>query len=657
MNPASPIVIACSAALAFGLGFAPAGAAHDPSALAIPSAAPTKELAQAPFAQAPPSRALSMDLCAVPRLAGTAGSLHAANWVAGELRKAGFEVGIETRGVLLSLPRSIDLSATVDGRELLRRRDRFDANAVPPGDVPLYHAWAKAGVGEGRVVDVGRGLRADFEALVASGVDLNGTVALARYGGAYRGVKVALAAEYGCAACLIFTPSAEDGPAKGDTYPKGPWKPALDAQRGSILSLTTAPGDPSTPGFASPLWGTEGAATAGTNEAPDTAPLAGDALTARLPAIPSVPLGSRHAELMIEQLAKGVEVTVRLELDMLVERRALYNVIGSLKPTPDWTGDFVMAGTHRDAWVRGAQDSGSGVVSLVRAAQHLGAKYAAGWRPKNELRLAFWDGEESGLMGSTEYGEAFADEIQERCLAYLNGDACVSGLNFHVSGTPGLEQVLGQALGRIASPKTADATLLNDWVGFDPDGKPKTDLPHLGLPGSGSDYTVFLHHLGIPVLDLGFGGNGGGQYHTAFDDFGQMDRFLDPTWAGHEKAGELFAGLLTEFTDQGRASFDAAHAATELARALGAAKGNPDAIGKIQAALKRLAQAANDGDLGEDAPRLYQTLAMPNGLPGRPWYRNALWAPGHETGYAAVLLPALSSDGAEALVRHILGGF
>ncbi|MFT6363682.1 MAG: N-acetylated-alpha-linked acidic dipeptidase, partial [Planctomycetota bacterium] len=420
-----------------------------------------------------------MDLCSVPRLAGTAGSERAAQWVASKLREAGFEVGIETRGVLLSLPRSIDLSASVDGRELLRRRDRFDANAVPPGDVPLYHAWAKSGVGEGRVVDVGRGLRADFEALVADGVDLNGVVALARYGGAYRGVKVALAAEYGCAACLIFTPSAEDGPAKGDTYPKGPWKPALDAQRGSILSLTTAPGDPSTPGFASPLWDTEGAATAGSNEAPNMAPLTGDALTARLPAIPSVPIGSRHAELLIEQLASGAEVTVRLELDMLVERRALYNVIGSLKPTPDWSGDFVMAGTHRDAWVRGAQDSGSGVVSLVRAAQHLGAKYTAGWRPKNELRLAFWDGEESGLMGSTEYGEAFADEIQERCLAYLNGDACVSGLNFRVSGTPGLELVLSQALSKIASPKTADATLLNDWTGVNPDGTPQTDLPHL----------------------------------------------------------------------------------------------------------------------------------------------------------------------------------
>ena len=654
MNLASPVVLACSAALVFGLGFVPAIAAHDPSAPQPATAAPGKVLAPVPSALAPPSRALSMDLCAVPRLAGTAGSLHAANWVAEELRKAGFEVGIETRGVLLSLPRSIDLSATVDGRELLRRRDRFDADAVPPGDVPLYHAWAKSGVGEGRVVDVGRGLRADFEALVASGVDLTGTVALARYGGAYRGVKVALAAEYGCAACLIFTPSAEDGPAKGETYPKGPWKPAHDAQRGSILSLTTAPGDPSTPGFASPLWETEGTATAGSNESPDAAPLDGDALTARLPKIPSVPLGSRHAELLIEQLATGAEVTVRLELDMLVERRALYNVIGSLKPAPDWTGDFVMAGTHRDAWVRGAQDSGSGVVSLVRAAQHLGAKYAAGWRPKNELRLAFWDGEESGLMGSTEYGEAFADEIQERCLAYLNGDACVSGLNFRVSGTPGLELVLSQALGRIASPKTADATLRNDWAGFDPDGMPKTDLPHLGLPGSGSDYTVFLHHLGIPVLDMGFGGNGGGQYHTAFDDFGQMDRFLDPTWAGHEKAGELFAGLLTEFTDQGRDSFDAALAATELARALGAADGDASAIAQVQAALEQLAQAATDGDLGESAPRLYQALAMPSGLPGRPWYRNALWAPGHETGYAAVLLPTLTTTGVEAIVEHIL---
>lgn len=598
----------------------------------------------------PPSRALSMDLCAIPRLAGTAGSERAARWVSAKLNAAGWDVGIETRGALLSLPRSIDFSASAAGSELFRRRDRFDANAVPPGDVPLYHAWAKSGIAEGRVVDVGRGLRADFEALVAAEVQLKGTIALARYGGAYRGVKVALATEFGCAGCLIFSAPDEDGPTKGDTWPKGPWKPGYDAQRGSILSLTTAPGDPSTPGFASPLWDTEGTATAGTNEAPDTKPLMGAALEARLPKIPSLPIGSAHAGAMLDRMQAGEEVTARIVLDMQVERRALFNVIASLKPTPDWSGDFVIAGTHRDAWVRGAQDSGSGVVSLVRAAQRMGDKFQAGWRPEHEIRVAFWDGEESGLMGSTEWGEAHADEIQAHCLAYINGDACVSGLNFHISGTPGLEGSIRGALGQIDSPKTG-ASMADDWLNAAKDGQ-----PHLGLPGSGSDYTVFLHHLGIPVLDFGLSGNGGGQYHTAFDDFAQMDRFLDPTWAGHEKAAEVFAGLLIEVSTAGRASFDAALAARELSRAMAATTSEDTAaVVEVCTALDLLALAAADGGLGEDAPRLYQLLAAPNGLPGRPWYRNVLWAPGHETGYAAVTLPTLA-DGASAIVEVILDG-
>jgi N-acetylated-alpha-linked acidic dipeptidase len=596
-------------------------------------------LALAPQDAAPPSRALSMDLCSAPRLAGTAGSERAARWVAAKLTAAGWDTGIETRGVLLSLPKSIDFSATVGDVELFRRRDRFDANAVPPGDVPLYHAWAKSGSAEGLVVDVGGGLRADFDALVAAGVDLEGTVALARYGGAYRGVKVALATEYGCSACLIFSSSDEDGPQRGETWPKGPWKPGYDAQRGSILSLTTAPGDPSTPGFASPLWNIEGAALPGGNEAPDTPPLVGADLEERLPQIPSLPIGASHAGAIIERIQAGEQVTVRLSLEMQVERRALFNVVGSLKPTPDWSGDFVIAGTHRDAWVRGAQDSGSGVVSLVRAAQTMGALYQSGWRPQNEIRVAFWDGEESGLMGSTEWGEAHADEIRTHCLAYVNGDACVSGTDFRISGTPGLEGAIERALAQIASPNTAEATMAEDWFASANDGK-----PHLGLPGSGSDYTVFLHHLGIPILDFGFGGNAGGQYHTAFDDFAQMDRFLDPTWLGHEKAGEVFAGLLSAIADAGRGSMDAALAVRELSRAMSLSGSS---------ALDLLALSAADGALGEDAPLIYQRLAAPEGLPGRPWYRNLLWAPGQETGYAAVLLPTLS-DGASAIVDTIL---
>ncbi|MDF1798966.1 MAG: M28 family peptidase [Planctomycetota bacterium] len=677
-----------------------APAARLAAAPATPSAAPAKSAARvhdpsepkplvasvplpAPSGEAPPSRALLLELCREPRLAGTAGSERAAHWVAGKLMELGWRVELESRDVLLSYPASIDLSATIPNGnfDLFHRRDRFDPDRRPTGDVPLYHSWAKSGRMSGLVVDCGRGLRADFERLVAGGVDLQGAVALCRYGGAYRGVKVALAAEFGCHAALLYDHGDENGPGKGEVWPKGPWKPIHDAQRGSILSLTEAPGDPTTPGWASPLVtsgsidrvpiftetrvhplgpGSISDSTGGTNEAPNREPLTGDALAARLPKIPSVPIGWAHAKLLLDQLERGPAPVVHLDLDMRVERRTIVNVIASFGPMgEDGDGDFVLAGTHRDAWVRGAQDSGSGIVSLLRTAAHLSERAAAGWQPKHGIKLAFWDAEETGLFGSTEYGEAHADELRQHLLAYVNGDACVSGLQVRASGTPGLQGTLERALARVPSPipRQTEAgdepSLRDDWYGAartaDPDA-----VPHLGLPGSGSDYTVFLHHLGLPVLDLGLGGNGGGQYHTAADDFGIVDKYLDPGFLGHETAGWMFAEVLAEVADTGRASFDAGEAARELGRVLGAVdpldvedlpSSRQEAVtssyNRLLAALDRLAAAADAGELGERGVRLYQLLAIEGGLAGRPWYTNGLWAPGAETGYAAELLPYL----------------
>jgi len=612
---------------------------HEPTLSA--AARPTPSAPSALQASdAPPSRALSLELCREPRLAGTRGSRRAAEWVAAELQRSGWDVEIETRSVLLSLPERTEVSSP----GLFDRRTRFDPDAVPPGDLPLFLAWAKSGVAEGPVVDVGRGLRADFERLVEEGVELEGTIALASFGGAYRGVKVALASEYGCAGALLHSPSSEDGDERGATYPRGPWKPAHDAQRGSILSLTEAPGDPSTPGWPSPLL----AGPAGDSEAPDRAPLSGEELDARLPQIPALPLGAADAGALLAELAAGNAPTVRIALQTSVERRECHNVIGSLWPQSGPGGDFVLAGTHRDAWVRGAQDSGSGVVALLRAADHLGAAYAEGWRPANAIRLAFWDAEETGLVGSTEWGEAHRGTLEKHLLAYINGDACVGGLNFRASGTPGLFSTLRSALEQVPSAAVEGATLWEEWS--------QGARPRLALPGSGSDYTVFLHHLGLPILDLGFGGVASGQYHTAIDDFALMDRFIDPTWVGHETAGLLFAELLREFSGRGRVSFDATEAANELALAFEAhPMGAP-----IAEALREVAEPNLRVKLTPGAG-FYQRLRFAGGLPGRPWYTNALWAPGRETGYAAVLLPTVvreaeqenQAEAAAALGQHI----
>ncbi len=632
----------------------------------------------------PPARALSLELTAAPRLAGTPGSLRAVEMVQRVLQQAGWTVEIDERVVLLSLPRRLELEFFEDqGREesFRLRLDRFDPDAIPAGDLPLFNAWSAEGEVRGEVVDAGHGTRADFETLLAARIDLAGKVALCRYGGGYRGIKVELAQEYGCAGVLLFSDPDDDGAAKGPTWPAGPWKPAGEAQRGAVGPMARGPGDVTTPGFASPPPGAD--LPAGRLR------LGGETLAARLPAILVLPIGAADAALLLERLsmrrvrnADGTRVSlrlgpgpvsVRMAVDAPRELRTIRNVIGRL---PGTRSGVVMAGNHRDAWVRGAHDAGSGTVSLLRAAQHLGQRVDAGWRPQSGITLAFWDGEESGLIGSTEWGEAHATELREHCLVYVNGDAVVSGLQFRASGTPGLEGVLARSLARVRLPHEPERTLLEPWLEAAGDHPPR-----LGLPGSGSDFTVFLHHLCLPVLDIGFHGNAGGQYHTAFDDFLMMERFLDPGWVGHETAGLLLAELLGELSALGPLAFDDAGAATEMARHARAAA---DWLGeqraeRLAAAFDALAQsvsgywrawrAASDfvGDDASDSwtlflqaasraenaaalsslhtthlpPRFYQGLADDRGLAGREWFQNPLWAPGLEAGYGSETFPGL----------------
>jgi N-acetylated-alpha-linked acidic dipeptidase len=602
-----------------------------------------------PGAGDPPSRGLLLELTAEARLAGTTGSRFGADVVRRHLERAGFEVELDDRVVLLSLPRRIDFAVFEDGfatRALLERTAAFDPDAVPPGDVPPFSAWAASGDVRGAVVDVGYGLRDDYQRLADGGIDVRGRVVLARCGHAYRGVKVDLAAQHGAIAVLLFSDPADDGAARGPTWPDGPWKPDWAVQRGSISPMGRSPGDPSTPGWPSPAPG---------EEAPR---LDQAALAAALPRIPCLPIGARDAQPILERLAPrhlaGADpaetarigpgpVEVHLALDQPRELRTIRNVIGRLAGSGP---DVVIAGNHRDAWVRGANDAGSGTVALLRAAEQLGERARGGWRPRSSILLAFWDAEEQGLVGSTEWSEAHADWLAEHLVAYVNADTAVGGTHLaHVSGAPGLLGALRAALERVpAAPDAKDgaATLWDELVAHADGGTPR-----LGLPGSGSDFAVFLHHLGLPVLDPSLGGGHGGQYHTAFDDFPMVERYLDPGFAGHEIAGRMYAELLTELAERGRDAFDPSEAARALAEhAREAGETPPPGVepGAWQAATARVA-AAFDAVAGAPPERvrrdLYARLAAPDGLPGRPWFTNRLWAPGLETGYSSELFPTL----------------
>lgn len=593
----------------------------------------------------PPSRALHRELTASARLAGTSGGLWGARAVARRMQEAGCEVEIESFDVVLSLPRRLGLELFADGtrREPFHsQRRRFDPDAIPAGDLPPFNSWSKSGAVRAPVLDVGFGLRADYEALLAAGVDPRGTIALARYGRSYRGVKVTLAEEFGCVGVLLTAEPVgpdEEGTPRAP-WPQGPWRPDWEVERGSIKDLAEAPGDPSTPGWPSPRRGLEGRR------------LEGPELDALLPSIPCLPIPWEVARELLPRLERrsageaGLEravgpgpVEARLDLDVRREVRAIHNVIARI---PGRRPEQVIVGNHRDAWVRGGQDAATGTVVLIRAAQRLGERAREGWRPRYSIVFAFWDAEETGLIGSTEWGESHAKRLVDQGLCYINADVAVSGTRLTgMGGTPGLMRLVEEVTRRVPAVDAEPGwSLFDQWsAAAGPAG------PRLGLLGSGSDYTVFLHHLGLPVLDLGLGGNAGGLYHTALDDHTFVDRFLDPTWMGHETAAHLVAELLLDVGERGPACFEEDEAARRMGQL---AVAEADWLGaeraeRIERAFERLAQAceARGGSAPLGEARFYRALFAPEGLAGRAWFRNELWAPGLETGYSAETLPTL----------------
>jgi N-acetylated-alpha-linked acidic dipeptidase len=606
--------------------------------LALSAAVP-----QAGAPTAPPSRALMLEFAGQARLAGTSGSLQGAKVVARHLEAAGWRVELDEREVLLSLPRALRISifAGSGGEAVSERRERFDPDAIPAGDVPPFNSWTASGKVRAKVVDVGYGLRADYERLAAEGVDVRGAIALARYGRAYRGVKAQRAEEFGCAGVLLFTESKTDGGERGSVWPEGPWKPDWDAQRGSILPVESSPGDPTTPGWASPRPRESGKR------------LSREETDARLPKILCMPIGVREARQILARLEpRGPgPVEVELEIDAPRDLRTIRNVIATLPG--ELASEFVIAGGHRDSWVRGANDNGGGCVALLRAAQHLGARAQDGWKPARDLKLAFWDAEEHGLIGSTEWGEAHAELLREQCLAYINCDASVGGPNLGAGGSPGMLGAIERAARRV-NTLDGSKTLWDDWCARVEGGR-----PDLGLPGAGSDHAVFAHHLGIPVVEPGFGGApSAGQYHASFDDFLLIERFIDPTWQCHELAGRLLAELLVELSARPHAGFRSAEAAQAFARHArdlgGESWFGTQRAQRLANSFEALARHFDDHAASET--RLYRVLGREFGPAERAWFRNVLWAPDVENGYSAETFPTLRAGakrGAGELDREL----
>jgi len=637
-----------------------------------------------------------------------------AEYLAGLLRSWGFDTAIEEFEVLFPVPRRLRLEMisptrhTASLREPAVPGDATSGQADEP--LPLYNAYSADGDVTGELVYVNYGVPRDYEELEQRGVDVRGRVVLARYGGSWRGIKPKVAAEHGAVGCILYSDPREDGYFRGDVYPRGGYRSDRAGQRGSVIEMPVYPGDPLTPGVGA----TRDARRLAREEATTLTriPVLPISYADALPLLralggPVAPESWRGALPLTYHVGPG-PARVRLQLESDWRLVPACDVVARL-PGAERPDQWILRGNHHDAWAYGAADPVSGAVALLAEARAVGELARAGWRPRRTLVYALWDGEETGLMGSTEWAEAHADELRARAAVYINSDGNGRGF-FGAGGSPALEPLVSQAARDVVDPEKGISVLQRakalDIVRGSPDdrreARERADL-RLDALGSGSDYTPFLQHLGIPSLNLGFGGEGEyGQYHSIYDSFDHFMRFGDADFAYGialaQTSGRLMLRLANAdvlpfvFAPLGEAvgryvkeveklADDLREEAAERNRRLEEGsyrhvsdprqtfvepKAEPPVpflgfapLRNAQARLERSARAYDEalqsrlgagGAPPDDATQraldaallqCERALTRPEGLPRRPWYRHQVYAPGFYTGYGVKTLPGV----------------
>jgi N-acetylated-alpha-linked acidic dipeptidase len=484
-------------------------------------------------------RAWMKILSARPHHAGSAYGKENAEFIAGKFRAWGFETKVERYDVLFPTPVSRTL-------EMLRPA-KFTAKLVEPPleadgtsgqtseQLPTYNAYSADGDVTGELVYVNYGVPDDYAELERRGIDVAGKIVIARYGGSWRGIKPKVAAEHGAIGCIIYSDPSGDGYAAGDVYPKGGYRNESGAQRGSVADMPVHPGDPLTPGVASvPGAKRLALADAKTITKIPTLPISYSDAAPLLEALggPVVPGGWRGGLPFTYHIGPG-PATVHLALKFNWDNVPIYDVTGTIAggERPD---EWIIRGNHHDAWVNGATDPVSGLVALMAEARGLGAMAREGWRPKRSIVYCAWDGEEPGLLGSTEWVEAHADALKQKGAVYINSDTNSKGF-LYAGGSHSLEKFFTTVARDVPDPQYGisvenrrRAAEIVGTSGADRDeARGREDL-RLEPLGSGSDYTPFLQHAGIASLNVGFGGEGQyGQYHSIYDSYDHYLRFMD----------------------------------------------------------------------------------------------------------------------------------
>jgi N-acetylated-alpha-linked acidic dipeptidase len=646
-------------------------------------------------------------LSARPHHVGSPYDKDNAEWLVAQFKGWGLDAKIENFDVLFPTPkeRLVEMVAPTKFTAKLEE----PAVAVDPTSnqkseqLPVYHAYSIDGEATAPLVFVNYGIPADYEELQRIGISVNGAIVIAKYGGSWRGIKPKVAAEHGALACIVYSDPKDDGYFGGDVFPEGPQRPPDGAQRGSVMDMPLYPGDPLTPGIG---------AVPGAKRLPLS-----EAQT--LTKIPVLPMSYADAQPLLaalkgplapESWRGGLPIPyhigpgpakVHMKVASNWDTKRLYDVIVRI-PGSEYPDEWIVRGNHHDAWVNGADDPLSGAVAEMEELRGFSELLKQGWKPKRTIIYAFWDGEEPGLLGSTEWAETHAADLKQHAVVYINSDGNSRGF-FGVAGSHTLENFVNGVMKDIQDPETGGTVWKrSQLVGIarsTPDRKrefrTRPDL-RIGALGSGSDYTAFIDHLGVASLNFGYGGEGGGGgvYHSIYDDFYWYTHFADTEFTYGRALAQTTgtavirladAGVLpfqfTDFSDTIRTyieeikQFSAAQRGQieeqnlELEEGAFQAAADPRKTfvppGKqpvpphfnfapLDNALDLLTQSAKRYEAArlKSQPaavqavnaRLIQSerkLTDPAGLPGRPWYQHMIYAPGFYTGYGVKTIPGV----------------
>ena len=631
-----------------------------------------------------------------------------AEYILSLYKQWGWDASIETFYVLFPTPKTrlLEMTSPTKYKALLKEPAlKEDATSRQKGQLPTYNAYSADGDVTAGLVFVNYGLPEDYEVLARMGVDVKGKIVIAKYGHSWRGIKPKVAGEHGAVGCIIYSDPADDGYFQGDVYPKGAFRNENGVQRGSVMEMSVYSGDPLTPG---------------TGATKDAQRLNRFQAT-NLLKIPVLPISYHDATPLLESLDGQVapfewhgglpfayhigagKTQVHLKVDFNWDIVPCYDVIAKIQGSkfPD---EWVIRGNHHDAWVNGAADPISGLAALLEEAKSIGKLLKNGWKPDRTLVYCAWDGEEPGLLGSTEWVEDHENELKEKAVIYINSDGNGRGF-LYAQGSHALEPFIEEIAKQVIDPQTKvsvyDRRKSSRLVAAKSIDERKKISDEKGLildaMGSGSDYSSFIQHVGIPSLNLGFGGeDDGGEYHSIYDSYDLYSRFKDPGFQYGVTLAETAGHAVLRMSQADELPFDYTHLtktidsylqdlvklmetkrqSTEMENQM--IKSGDYAIAKdptkpyvvpdpksevpfldfspLQNALKKLGTSVDslnvvyqnnlksgtvNIEFNQALYRSEQQLLSVTGLPRRSWYKHTLYAPGAYTGYGVKTMPGI----------------